>query len=150
MKAKKRLNNRGQVLAAFVAVILLLSALPLVSATAPPEHPHIPEIQSVVTVGPGTIISVRRLDLPFSRQIYVVKYRTDAGSIIEVWHHGTLAIVQDMHGMLTYSQHPEQIISFRVVTITPPSRVSLTSEQPRGRSGLRAEGTVELSVANTL
>jgi hypothetical protein len=114
-KEKRKLSNCKRVLAASIISILLLSAVPLASATVPPEHPHIPDIGSVVTVGPGRIISVRRLDLPFSREIYVVRYRTDAGSIIEVWHHGKLAIVQDMHGMLSYSQHPEQITSFRVV-----------------------------------
>jgi len=114
-KEKRKLSNCKRVLAAFIIGILLLSAVPLASATVPPEHPHIPDMEAVVTVGPGRIISVRRLDLPFSREIYVVKYRTDADSIIEVWHHGKLAIVQHMHGMLSYSQHPEQIIGFRVV-----------------------------------
>jgi hypothetical protein len=115
MNADKKLNKRIQVLAALVAGIMLLSALPLASATMPPQHPHIPDIESVLTVGPGTIISIRRLDLPFSGQIYIVKYKIDARRTIEIWHHGTLALVQGMHGMLTYSQHPEQIISFRVI-----------------------------------
>src|SRR5215469_1004696 len=112
MNADRRLSKRWQGPPVFVAVILFLATLPPASATISWEPAHVPNIQPLVTVGPGTVISLRRLDLPFSRQIYVVKYRTDAGSIIEVWHQGTLEIIPGMHGILTYSQHPEQITSF--------------------------------------
>ena|SRR5450755_4227386 len=73
------------------------------------------------TVGPGTVVSVHLLDMPFIEPHYAVKYKTDDGELIEVWHPGKdIPVLQGMHGMLTYSTHPEMIRSFRVVTQTLP------------------------------
>jgi hypothetical protein len=66
-------------------------------------------------VGPGTVVSIRALDLPFSEKCYVIRYRTDEGRLLEIWHHGELSVMQGMHGMLTYSSSPEMILQFRVI-----------------------------------
>ena len=80
-----------------------------------PEARLIPGLINVVTVGPGTVISVHALDLPFSEPCYVVKYKTDEGRVLEIWHHGELSVMQGMHGILTYSSRPEMILHFRVM-----------------------------------
>lgn len=91
----------------------------------------IPQPRTTFTVGPGTIISVRIVDLPFVETHYAVQYRTDDGELIEVWHPGrNLILVKGMHGMLTYSTHPERIVRFRVVpplTAVPAESKSLRS-----------------------
>jgi hypothetical protein len=47
---------------------------------------------------------------------YTVKYKTDGGELIEVWIPGKdVLVLEGMHGILTYSTHPEKILSFRVV-----------------------------------
>ena len=62
------------------------------------------------------MLSVHLLDLPFMKPHYAVKYRTDSGEIIEVWTPGKgILVLEGMHGILTYSTHPEKILSFRVV-----------------------------------
>jgi len=71
---------------------------------------------TVFTVGPGTIISVHQLNLPLIELHYAVKYKTDAGQLIEVWTPGKgLVLLEGMHGELTYSTHPERILNFRPV-----------------------------------
>jgi hypothetical protein len=71
---------------------------------------------TISTVGPGTVVSVHLLDVPFTQPHYVIKYKTDDGELIEVWHPGrNLPVLEGMHGMLTYSSHPEMVRSFRVV-----------------------------------
>ena len=71
---------------------------------------------TVFIVGPGTIVSVHRLDLPFIEAHYAVKYKTDDGQLIEVWSPGkNILLLEGMHGELTYSVHPERIINFRMV-----------------------------------
>lgn len=83
---------------------------------------YIPQPAAVFTVGPGTIISVRILDLPFVEPRYAVRYRTDDGELIEVWQPGrNILLVKGMHGLLTYSTHPERILRFRVI---PPLKGS--------------------------
>jgi hypothetical protein len=75
---------------------------------------------SIFTIGPGTVISVRTLDLPFVGTRYVVRYRSDDGELIELWHlDRNLLLVKGMHGMLTYSTNPERILQFRVLPPTP-------------------------------
>jgi len=75
---------------------------------------------TIFIVGPGTVISVHLVDVPFTEPHYVVKYKTDDGELIEVWHPGRdLPVLEGMHGMLTYSAHPEMVRSFRVV-MRPP------------------------------
>ncbi len=84
-------------------------------ASRTPGHGTIPPFSGVVTVGPGTVVSIRALDLPFTDKCYVVKYRTDEGKLVEIWHHGELPVLPGMHGMVTYSYSPEMIVQFRVV-----------------------------------
>ena len=71
---------------------------------------------SVFIVGPGTIVSVDQLDLPFIGLHYAVKYKTDDGRLIEVWTpRKSIVLLEGMHGELTYSTHPERILNFRPV-----------------------------------
>jgi len=71
---------------------------------------------TVFIVGPGTILSVHRLDLPFMEVHYAIKYKTDDGQLIEVWSPGkNILLFEGMHGELTYSTHPERILNFRLV-----------------------------------
>ena len=75
---------------------------------------------TIFTIGPGTVISVRALDLPFVGTRYVIRYRSDDGELIEVWHAGrNVLLVNGMHGMLTNSTNPERILQFRVLAPTP-------------------------------
>jgi hypothetical protein len=75
---------------------------------------------TIFIAGPGTVVSVHFLNIPFVEAHYVVKYRTDDGELIEVWHAGKdLPLREGMHGMLTYSTHPEMVRSFRVVMRLP-------------------------------
>ena len=56
--------------------------------------------------------------MPFVGAHYAVRYRTDDGELIEVWEPGrNLLLVKGMHGLLTYSTHPERILRFRVVPL---------------------------------
>ena len=67
--------------------------------------------------GPGTIISVRTLSLPFVKPRCAVAFKTDQGELIEVWHSGTeVPVIEGMRGTLIYSMHPEEILGFRVIT----------------------------------
>lgn len=108
-----------------INVILQLLAflgLCVVPACAKPtiHQSLIRQPSSIFTVGPGTVISVRALDLPFAGTRYVVRYRSDDGELIEVWHAGRhILLVNGMHGMLTYSTNPERILQFRVLAPTP-------------------------------
>jgi hypothetical protein len=78
------------------------------------------QLCTIFIAGPGTVVSVHLLDIPFIEPHYVVKYKTDDGELIEVWHAGRdLPLREGMHGMLTYSTHPEMICSFRVVSRLP-------------------------------
>ena len=43
---------------------------------------------TVFIVGPGTVVSVHLLDLPYVEPHYAVKYKTDGGELIEVWTPG--------------------------------------------------------------
>jgi hypothetical protein len=99
--------------------LLCLMLLPVLfsaaAASRAPAHGAIPPVSTVVTLGPGTVVSIRILDLPFVDKCYVVKYRTDEGRLVEIWHHGQLSVLPGMHGMLTYSNSPEMILQFRVV-----------------------------------
>ncbi len=72
---------------------------------------------AVSIVGPGTVLSVHLLDLPFIKPRYAIKYQTDGGELIEVWTPPgkDVLVLEGMHGILTYSTHPEKILSFRMV-----------------------------------
>jgi|GraSoiStandDraft_8_1057269.scaffolds.fasta_scaffold47864_3 hypothetical protein len=70
----------------------------------------------VFIAGPGTVVSVRLLDLPFIKPRYSVEFKTDDGELIQVWHSGKrISLVKGMRGMLTYSKHPDGILEFRMV-----------------------------------
>jgi hypothetical protein len=75
----------------------------------------IPQPNTVSIVGPGTVLSVHLLDVPFIKPRYAIKYETDGGELIEVWTGKDVLVLKGMHGILTYSTHPEKILSFRVV-----------------------------------
>ena len=80
------------------------------------ELPLVRQPSTVFIVGPGTVLSVHLLDLPFIEPHFAVKYKIDGGELIEVWHPGKdIPVLEGMHGMLTYSTHPEMILNFRVV-----------------------------------
>jgi hypothetical protein len=80
------------------------------------ELSFIRQPSTVFIVGPGTVLSVHLLDLPFIEPHYVVTYKTDGGELIEVWTAGKdVLVLEGMRGILTYSTHPEKILSFRVV-----------------------------------
>ena len=80
------------------------------------EMSFIRQASTVSIVGPGTVLSVHLLDLPFIKPRYAVKYKADDGELIEVWTAGKdVFVLEGMHGILTYSTHPEKILSFRVV-----------------------------------
>jgi hypothetical protein len=84
------------------------------------ELSFIPQPTTVSIVGPGTVLSVHLLDLPFVKPRYAVQYKTDGGELIEVWTPGKdVLVLEGMYGMLTYSTHPEKILSFRVVEQKP-------------------------------
>jgi hypothetical protein len=75
---------------------------------------------TVFVVGPGTVVTVHLLQLPFLEPHYAVKYKTDSGELIEVWTpRKDILVVDGMHGILTYSINPERILNFRVVEQTP-------------------------------
>jgi len=76
------------------------------------------------TVGPGTIVSLRLLDLPFGKRRYVVTYQTDAGEILEIWQpRDEVPLLKGMYGFLTYTTNPERIIEFRVTRRQAPPAV---------------------------
>jgi|SRR5215510_3566694 len=74
------------------------------------------EPTSVFIAGPGTVVSVRFLDLPFMKPRYSVEFKTEDGELIQVWHCGkAISLVEGMRGVLTYSRHPDGVIDFRIV-----------------------------------
>jgi hypothetical protein len=84
------------------------------------ELPLVRQPSAVFIVGPGTVLSVHLLDLPFIEPHFAVKYKIDGGELIEVWHPGKdIPVLEGMHGILTYSTHPEMILNFRVVAQKP-------------------------------
>ncbi len=105
------------------ALQLLASlALCVVPACAKPTI-HLALIRqpaTTFTIGPGTVISIRALDMPFVGMHYAIQYRSDDGELIELWNSGrNLLLVKGMHGMLTYSTNPERILQFRVLPPAP-------------------------------
>jgi len=70
---------------------------------------------SSFTIGPGTIVSVRVLDLPFGKARLIVSYKTDTGDTLEVSQPtDEILLLTGMHGFLTYTTHPERVINFRI------------------------------------
>ncbi len=97
-------------------ILALTACLTPVWGKSTSELSFIRQPSTVSIVGPGTVLSVHLLDLPFIKPHYAVKYKTDGGELIEVWTPGKdILVVEGMHGILTYSTHPERILDFRVV-----------------------------------
>ena len=103
-------------LSKLLQIVALTACLTPAWGKATLEVSFIRQPGTVFIVGPGTVVSVHVLDLPFVEPHYAVKYKTDGGELIEVWTPGKdVLVVEGMHGILTYSTHPERILSFRVV-----------------------------------
>jgi aconitase B len=100
------------------ALQLAILCLSAASAWAVPTgHPdRISQPTWSFTVGPGTIVSVQALDLPFVGRSYIVKYKTEKGEVIEIRDlRHNIPVLQGMHGLLTYSTSPEMILNFKVI-----------------------------------
>ncbi len=96
--------------------LIVLALLSPVDANVSVQHTSIPQPKTIFVAGPGTIVSVRRLDLPFASLHYAVKYKLDTGDILEIWTPANgILLMEGMHGMLTYSRHPERILKFTLV-----------------------------------
>ena|SRR5271157_748562 len=103
-------------LSKLLQIVALTTCLTPAWGKSSSELSFIPQPSTVATVGPGTVLSVHLLDLPFIKPRYAVKYETDGGELIEVWTPGKdVLVLEGMHGILTYSTHPEKILNFRVV-----------------------------------
>jgi len=103
-------------LSKILQIVALTACLTPAWGKSTSELPFVPQLSTVSIVGPGTVLSVHLLDLPFIKARYAVQYKTDGGELIEVWTPGKdVLVLEGMHGILTYSTHPEKILSFRVV-----------------------------------
>jgi hypothetical protein len=112
----KPLVEKLQMLSKLLQIVVLTACLTPAWSKSTSESSFIRQPSTVSIVGPGTVLSVHRLDLPFINPRYVVKYKTDGGELIEVWTPANdILVLEGMHGILTYSTHPEKILSFRVV-----------------------------------
>jgi len=92
--------------------------LPLAMAwSLPTERNSRPaEPKWTFTVGPGTIVAVHVLDVPFLGRCYTVRYKTERGEVFEIRHlRHDLPVLEGMHGLLTYSTSPEMILKFQVI-----------------------------------
>jgi hypothetical protein len=71
----------------------------------------------VLADGPGTVVSVHLLDVPFGGTRFVVMFKTDRGQLIEVWHPGNppQGVVTGIYGTLLYSRNPEKVVAFHVL-----------------------------------
>ena len=97
-------------------IVSLTACLTLAWGKSTSELSFIRQLSTVSIVVPGTVLSVHLLNLPFIKPCYAVEYKTDGGELIEVWTPGKdVLVLEGMHGILTYSTHPEKILSFRVV-----------------------------------
>jgi hypothetical protein len=93
----------------------LLALLNPAWGEATTKPPLVRKPSTTFIVGPGTIVSVHRMDVPFAGAYYEVKYKTDGGELIEVWTPTTgILLLEGMHGELTYSTDPERILNFRL------------------------------------
>jgi hypothetical protein len=103
-------------LSKFLQIAALTACLTPAWGKSTSELSFIRQPSTVSIVGPGTVLSVHLLDLPFIKAHYAVKYQTDGGELIEVWTPGKdVLVLEGMHGILTYSTHPEKILRFQVV-----------------------------------
>jgi hypothetical protein len=103
-------------LSKLLQVLVLIACLTPAWGKSTSELSFTRQPSTVSIVGPGTVLSVHLLNLPFIKPRYAVQYKTDGGELIEVWTPGKdVLVLEGMHGILTYSTHPEKILSFRVV-----------------------------------
>jgi|SRR5580658_3514741 hypothetical protein len=103
-------------LSRLLQVVVLTACLTSAWGESTSELSFIRQPSTVSIVGPGTVLSVHLVDLPFIKPRYAVTYKTDGGEVIEVWTAGKdVLVLEGMHGILTYSTHPEKILGFRVV-----------------------------------
>lgn len=95
---------------------------------------HFSEVRQPSTtfvVGPGMVVSVDVVDMPFTKPRHVVKFKTDGGQLIEVSQPGgDILLLPGMYGIMTYSTHPEMIRRFRLMRQILPQ-----SQRPDGSSG---------------
>ncbi len=120
-------------------LLAFLAVCPIsASAEATTHRFVIRQPATTFTIGPGTVMSVRGLDMPFVGMYYAIQYRSDDGELIELWHSDrNLLLVKGMHGMLTYSTQPERVLQFRVLAPTPkeiPAHPPVTSSSHRDAS----------------
>jgi hypothetical protein len=95
----------------------LFASLNSACGKATTKLPLVRKPSTIFIVGPGTIVSVHRIALPFAEPYYAVKYQTDGGDLIEVWTPGSgILVLEGMRGELTYSTHPERILNFRLAS----------------------------------
>jgi hypothetical protein len=87
----------------------------------PRERPsHVSQPNWVFTIGPGTVVAVRAVDVPFTGRCYTVRYKTESGELIEIRQfRQNIPVLEGMHGLLTYSTNPEMILNFQVVETKP-------------------------------
>lgn len=101
-------------------MVCLAACLTPAWATTTLELSAIRQPSTVFVVGPGTVVTVHLLQLPFLEPLYAVKYKTDGGELIEVWTpRKEILVLEGMYGVLTYSTNPERILNFRVVEQKP-------------------------------
>ena len=99
-----------------IPIIFLILCLTSLWGKTTSEMRFVRQPSAAFTVGPGTVISVHVLDMPFGGRRYAIKYRTDGGEVIEVWHPANYSpVLVGMYGMLTYSKNPEMILNFQVM-----------------------------------
>ena len=103
-------------LSKLLQIVVLTACLTPAWSKSTSKLSFIRQPSTVSIVGPGTVLSVHLIDVPFIKPYYAVKFKTDGGELIEVWTPGKdVLVLEGMHGILTYSTQPERILSFRVV-----------------------------------
>ena len=101
-------------------MVCLAACLTPAWATTTLELSAVRQPSTVFVVGPGTVVTVHLLHVPFLEPHYAVKYKTDGGELIEVWTpRKEILVLEGMYGVLTYSTNPERILNFRVVEQKP-------------------------------
>jgi hypothetical protein len=117
MLSGKMCGASRRILHATIFIALLNPA----SATVTKKQNLVFQPSSVFVVGPGSILSVRHLNLPFIKPFYAVRYKLDSGELIEVWTPADgIILLKGMHGILTYSSYPEKIVNFVPLGEKPP------------------------------
>src|SRR5208337_1605160 len=90
-------------LSKLLQIVALTACLPSAWGKATSDLSFVRQPNTVSIVGPGTVVSVHLLDLPFIKPYYAVKYKTDAGELIEVRTPGKdVLLLEGMHGILSF------------------------------------------------